>query len=304
MNNVAETVDPIGSLVELASRVTRWIDCLVYAFSNVIGRKGNPHASFDFFENCISRGKSARDAAADLGGLRRFQRSGTVASGPGAAKPTTGGATAEKPQVKDEKKVPEMNLLDAMRAGPCLRARPRARGDGRMSLSVTNRSKRQLRVILPPGIIAQSATGQFGGMGGMGGGMGGMGGGMMGGMGGGMGGMGGGMGGMGGGMGGGGMGGMGGMGRTSGTMPSMMGMMMLSRMIMYFCGDPDSWDMRSLMIGMMGGMMGGMGGGGMMGGMGGGMMGGMGGGMRSVPPPLFPPRFSTSVRHGTCRRDW
>ena len=25
-------------------------------------------------------------------------------------------------------------------------------------------------------------------------------------------------------------------------MPSTMGMMMLSRMIMYFCGDPDSWD--------------------------------------------------------------
>jgi hypothetical protein len=100
-----------------------------------------------------------------------------------------------------------------------------------------------------------------------------------------MGGMGGGMGGMGGrgGM----MGGMGGMGRNSGTMPSMMGMMMLARMIMYFCGDPDSWDMRSLMIGMMGGrMMGGMGGG-MMGGMGGGM-GGMGGGMRSVPPTGLP----------------
>ncbi len=39
-------------------------------------------------------------------------------------------------------------------------------------------------------------------------------------------------------------------------------MMMLARIIMYFCGDPDSWDMRSLMIGMMGmrGMMGGMGG--------------------------------------------
>ena len=50
------------------------------------------------------------------------------------------------------------------------------------------------------------------------------------------------------------------MGRTSGTMPSMMGMMMLSRMIMYFCGDPDSWDLRSIMIGMMGGGMGGMGG--------------------------------------------
>jgi hypothetical protein len=105
----------------------------------------------------------------------------------------------------------------------------------------------------------------------------------MGGMGGGMGGMGGGMGGMGGGMGG--MGGRGG-GMSSGTMPSTMGMMMLARMIMYFCGDPDSWDMRSIMIGMMGGMGGGMGGG-MMGGMGGGM-GGMGGGMRSVPPSALP----------------
>jgi hypothetical protein len=54
---------------------------------------------------------------------------------------------------------------------------------------------------------------------------------------------------------------------------------------MYFCGDPESWDMRSLMIGMMGGMGGGMGG---MGGMGGGMMGGMGGGMRSVPATGVP----------------
>ena len=69
-----------------------------------------------------------------------------------------------------------------------------------------------------------------------------------------------------------------------------MGMMTLARIIMYFCGDPDSWDMRSLMIGMMG-MRGGMGGmgGGMMGGMGGGMMGGMGGGMRSVPADALVP---------------
>jgi hypothetical protein len=64
----------------------------------------------------------------------------------------------------------------------------------------------------------------------------------------------------------------------------MMGMMMLSRLIMYFCGDLESWDPRSMMMGMgMGGM--GMGGGmGGMGGMGGGMGGMMGGGMRSVPP--------------------
>jgi hypothetical protein len=93
----------------------------------------------------------------------------------------------------------------------------------------------------------------------------------------------------GGGMGGGGMGGMGmmGGGTAAATMPPTMGMMMLSRLIMYFCGDPDSWDMRSMMIGMggmggMGMMGGGMGGGGMMG-------GGMGGGMmRSVPATDLP----------------
>ena len=178
-----------------------------------------------------------------------------------------------------EADVPEVNLLEAARSGE-ISVKAEGREDGRMTVSVTNRTRHQLRVVLPPGLIAQGATGQFGGMGGMGGGMGGMGGGM-GGMGGGMGGMGGGMGGMGGGMGGGMMGGMGRMGRGTQTMPAIMGMMMLARIIMYFCGDPDSWDMRSLMIGMMGMRgMGGMGGG--MGGMGG-MGGGMGGGMRSVP---------------------
>ena len=115
-------------------------------------------------------------------------------------------------------------------------------GDGRITISVTNRTSRPLRVVLPPGIVAQGATGQMGGMGG--GGMGGMGGGGMGG-----GGMGGGGGGMGGGGMGGGMGG-GGMGRGGGTMPPMMGLMTLARMIMYFCGDVDSWDLRSLMMGM------------------------------------------------------
>ena len=88
----------------------------------------------------------------------------------------------------------------------------------------------------------------------------------------------------------------------SGTMPAMIGMMMLSRMIMYFCGDPESWDMRSLMIGMMGGMGGGMGGmgGGMMGGMGGGM-GGMGGGMRSVPATDLPSALLNPGRREACR---
>ena len=51
-------------------------------------------------------------------------------------------------------------------------------GDGRMTIKVTNQTKRRLKVVLPPGLVASGATGQFGGMGGMGGGMGGMGGGM------------------------------------------------------------------------------------------------------------------------------
>ena len=89
--------------------------------------------------------------------------------------------------VKAPEDVPEMDLLEASRQG-LVSVQAEGRGDGRMTVSVTNRTKRQLRVVLPPGLIAQGATGQFGGMGGMGG--------MMGGMGGGMGGMGGGMGGM------------------------------------------------------------------------------------------------------------
>ena len=169
-----------------------------------------------------------------------------------------------------DRDIPTYSLLDAMNQG-LVDVAAEGRGDGRMTVSVTNRTPRQLRVILPPGIIAQGATGQFGGMGGMGmGGMGGMGGGM-------------GMGGMGGGM----MGGMGGGMMGGGTMPPSMGMMMLSRLIMYLCGDFESWDQRSLAMGMGGMGMGGMG----MGGMGGGMMGGMGGmggGMRSVPPTSLP----------------
>jgi hypothetical protein len=204
------------------------------------------------------------------------------------AKPPTAPDAKTQPPAEDE--IPTYNLLDAMRDG-VVDVEAEGRGDTRMIVSVTNSSKRQLRVVLPPGLVVQGATGQMGGMGGMGGmGMGGMGGGM-GGMGGGMGGMGG-RGGMGGGMGG--MGGRGGM-MMSGTLPPMMGMMMLSRMVMMLCGDYDSWDQRSLRMGMMG--MGGMGGMGM-GGMGGGM-GGMGMGMRSVPPTGLP---FADVKPGQTRK--
>ncbi len=171
---------------------------------------------------------------------------------------------------------PALSLLDGLRSGQ-LGLEALGRGDNTMTLSVTNRTRHRIRVVLPPGLIASGATGQFGGMGGMGGGgMGGMGGGGMGG---------GGMG--GGGMGGGGMGGGGGM-RGGGVIPAPMGMMMLGTIIMYLVGDLDSWDPSSLMMGMGGmggGGMGGMGGGGM-GGMGGGGMGG--GGFRSIPPTDLP----------------
>src|SRR5579883_1246928 len=105
-------------------------------------------------------------------------------------------APKDQPAPTTDQDVSTLDLLDAVQKG-FVAVKAEGTGDGRMTLSVTNRTKRALRVVLPPGIVAQSATGQFGGMGGMGGGMGGRGGGM-GGMGGGVGGMGGGMGGMGG----------------------------------------------------------------------------------------------------------
>jgi hypothetical protein len=196
---------------------------------------------------------------------------------PDASKASTAATTSAQPDI------PTYNLLEAFREG-LVDVKAEGRGDGRMTMAITNRSEKQLRVVLPPGLVAQGATGQFGGMGGMGGGMGG---GMMGGMGGMGGGMMGGMGGMGGGMmggrGGGMMGGRGGM-RGGGVMPSTMGMMMLARIIMTLVGERESWDMTTLSMGMMG--MRGMGG---MGGMGGGMGGmGMMGGMRSVPPTGLP----------------
>jgi hypothetical protein len=56
-----------------------------------------------------------------------------------------------------------------------------------------------------------------------------------------------------------------------GTMSASMGMMMLGRLIMTLVGQTSTWNMQSLMMGMMGGG-----------------MGGMGGGMRSVPPTGVP----------------
>ena len=245
-------------------------------------------------------------SAALVGGVLAVSCTPALAGDPPKGK---GDKAAEAPA---EEQARLINLLDGVRSGE-LAVEAEGRGDGRMTLAITNRTDKKLRVVLPPSLVAQGASGQFGGGGmggGMGGGRGGMGGGM-GGMGGGMGGMGGGGmggggmggGGMGGGMGGGGMGGGGG-----GSMPASMGMMMLGRLIMQLVGDPESWDQNSLSMGMMGGMgggmggmgggMGGMGGGGMGGGMGG-MGGGMGGGFRSVPPTGL---LNAEVKPGQTRK--
>src|SRR5436309_15337447 len=72
-------------------------------------------------------------------------------------------------QVPSEKDLPTYDLLDAARKG-LVSVSAEGTGDGRMTVSVHNRTKKQLRVVLPPGLIASGASGQMGGMGGMGGG--------------------------------------------------------------------------------------------------------------------------------------
>jgi hypothetical protein len=217
-------------------------------------------------------------------------------------------ASEPSPEAVDHP-VPSVGLFDGLRQG-ALAVSAEGSGDGRMVLSVTNRSPRPLRVVLPPGLIASGATGQFGGggFGGAGGGGfggGGLGGGGLGGggLGGGLGGGGFGGGGLGGGLGGGGGfgGGLGGGGLGGGgaaTLPASVGMIMLGRLIMTLVGDQDSWDFRSLALGGAGGGLGGGGLGG--GGLGGGGLGGggFGGGFRSVPPAGV---ASAVVRPGQTR---
>ena len=69
-------------------------------------------------------------------------------------------------EVKTE--IPTLDLLEGLRDGS-LDVRAEGMGDGRMMVSVTNRTDRRLRVVLPPGLVASGVTGQFGG-GGFGGG--------------------------------------------------------------------------------------------------------------------------------------
>ena len=58
-----------------------------------------------------------------------------------------------------------ISLLEGIRTG-AINAQATGTGDGRMNITVQNKTNRRLRVILPPGLIASGASGQFGGMGG------------------------------------------------------------------------------------------------------------------------------------------
>jgi len=81
------------------------------------------------------------------------------------------------PAQSSESEPASIDVLEGIRTGQ-ISAVARGKGDGQITLSLTNKTSTKLRVVLPPGLIVSGATGQFGGMGGMGGGMGGMGGGM------------------------------------------------------------------------------------------------------------------------------
>src|SRR5689334_19426388 len=57
---------------------------------------------------------------------------------------------------------PTVDVLKGRESGQ-LAVTAEGTGDGRMTLSLTNRTNTRLRVILPPGLIVSGATGQFGG---------------------------------------------------------------------------------------------------------------------------------------------
>ena len=67
-----------------------------------------------------------------------------------------------KVSIPEEKGVTTYDLFDAAKKG-LVTVSAEGIGDGRMTLSVHNRTKKQLRVVLPPGLIASGASGQFGG---------------------------------------------------------------------------------------------------------------------------------------------
>src|SRR4051812_49934474 len=93
---------------------------------------------------------SMRTACAD------FRRLAALACGLCLVLPATR-TFADEPAVKTqdakaESEVAPVSLFDALRQRE-ISVKAEGSGDGRMTLSLTNRTKRQLRVVLPPGLI-------------------------------------------------------------------------------------------------------------------------------------------------------
>src|SRR4051812_38426300 len=86
-----------------------------------------------------------------------------------AAPPPSGAPGAMAVVPGEEPQVATIDVLEGIRTRQ-IAAKAEGTGDGRMTLSLTNLTPRKLRVVLPAGLIASGASGQFGGMGGRGGG--------------------------------------------------------------------------------------------------------------------------------------
>src|SRR5689334_17251730 len=71
-------------------------------------------------------------------------------------------STTSEEKADDEKELSTIDVLAGLRSGQ-LSGSAEGTGDGRMTLSLKNRTDRKLRVVLPPGLIVSGATGQFGG---------------------------------------------------------------------------------------------------------------------------------------------
>ena len=75
------------------------------------------------------------------------------ADGPNDKSQRTAGKTSGRNperRARTDESIPEIELLEASRQG-LVSVQAEGRGDGRMTVSVTNRTKHQLRVVLPPG---------------------------------------------------------------------------------------------------------------------------------------------------------
>ena len=70
-------------------------------------------------------------------------------------------AAAPGASAASDDKVPTYNLIDAVNQG-LVTVNAEGDGKGRMTLAVKNRSKNQLRVVLPPGLIASGASRRIG----------------------------------------------------------------------------------------------------------------------------------------------